>query len=60
MQKDMGNKGYSINSMGREEKTEWMETGYLKMKDIEAIPLDQRLNILNHYQSGEYWRNTTG
>ena len=54
MQKDMGNKGYSINSMGKEAKPEWMETGYLKMKDIEAIPLDQRLNILNHYQSGEY------
>lgn len=54
MQKDMGNKGYSINSMGKEAKPEWMETGCLKMKDIEAIPLDQRLNILNHYQSGEY------
>ena len=40
--------------MGREAKPEWMETGYLKMKDIEAIPLDQRLNILDHYQSGEY------
>ncbi len=54
MQKNMGDKEYSINSMGREEKPEWMETGYLKMKDIEAIPLDQRLNILDHYQSGEY------
>lgn len=39
---------------GKEAEPEWMETGYLKMKDIEAIPLDQRLNILNHYQSGEY------
>lgn len=54
MQKDMRDKGYCINSMGKEAKPEWMETGYLKMKDIEAIPLDQRLNILNHYQSGEY------
>lgn len=54
MQKDMGNKGYPLSSMGREAKPEWMETGYLKMKDIEAIPLDQRLNILDHYQSGEY------
>ena len=54
MQKDMGNKGYSVSGMGKEAKPEWMETGYLKMKDIEAIPLEQRLNILNHYQSGEY------
>lgn len=54
MQKDMGNKEYPLNSMGKEAKPECMETGYLKMKDIEAIPLDQRLNILNHYQSGEY------
>ncbi len=30
-----------------------METGYLKMKDVEAIPLDQRPNILDHYRSGE-------
>lgn len=54
MQKDMRDKGYCVNSMGKEAKPEWMETGYLKMKDIEAIPLDQRLNILDHYQSGEY------
>ena len=40
--------------MGQEQKQPWMETGYLKMKDIEAIPLDQRLNILDRYQSGEY------
>lgn len=39
---------------GQEQKQPWMETGYLKMKDIEAIPLDQRLNILDHFQSGEY------
>ena len=42
------------NTANREQKQPWMETGYLKMKDIEAIPLDQRLNILDHYQSGEY------
>lgn len=48
------NKSYSVSGMGKEQKQPWMETGYLKMKDIEAIPLDQRLNILNHYQSGEY------
>lgn len=47
MQKNTG-------SRGQEQKQPWMETGYLKMKDIEAIPLDQRLNILDHYQSGEY------
>lgn len=41
-------------SRGQEQKQPWMETGYLKMKDIEAIPLEQRLNILDHYQSGEY------
>ena len=41
-------------SRGQEQKQPWMETGYLKMKDIEAIPLDQRLNILDRYQSGEY------
>lgn len=50
----MENKSYSVSGMGQEQKQPWMETGYLKMKDIEAIPLDQRLNILNHYQSGEY------
>ncbi len=54
MQKNTDSRGYSISSMGKEQKQPWMETGYLKMKDIEAIPLDQRLNILNHYQSGEY------
>lgn len=53
-QGNMENKVYSVSGMGKEQKPEWMETGYLKMKDIEAIPLDQRLNILNHYQSGEY------
>lgn len=41
-------------SRGQEQKQPWIETGYLKMKDIEAIPLNQRLNILDHYQSGEY------
>lgn len=54
MQGNMENKAYSVSGMGQEQKQPWMETGYLKMKDIEAIPLDQRLNILNHYQSGEY------
>ncbi|MBD5462696.1 MAG: DUF3801 domain-containing protein, partial [Lachnospiraceae bacterium] len=44
----------SADSRGRGQKQPWMETGYLKMKDIEAIPLDQRLNILARYQSGEY------
>ena len=47
MQKQTANRG-------QEQKQPWMETGYLKMKDIEAIPLEQRLNILDHYQSGEY------
>lgn len=42
------------NTASKEQKKPWMETGYLKMKDIEAIPLEQRLNILDHYQSGEY------
>ena len=42
------------NTASKEQKQPWMETGYLKMKDIEAIPLEQRLNILDHYQSGEY------
>ncbi len=54
MQKNTDSRGYSISSMGKEQKQPWMETGYLKMKDIEAIPLDQRLNILDHYQSGQY------
>ncbi len=31
-----------------------MDTGYLKMKDIEALPLDQRLEVLKRYQSGEH------
>lgn len=53
-QRNMENKSYAVSGMGQEQKQPWMETGYLKMKDIEAIPLDQRLNILNHYQSGEY------
>lgn len=53
-QRNMVNKSYSVSGMGQEQKQPWLETGYLKMKDIEAIPLDQRLNILNHYQSGEY------
>lgn len=51
-------KSYAVSGMEQgqkqPQKQPWMETGYLKMKDIEAIPLDQRLNILNHYQSGEY------
>ena len=54
MQGNTGNKEYSVSGMGQEQKQPWMETGYLKMKDIEAIPLDQRLNILDRYQSGEY------
>lgn len=53
-QRNMGDKAYSVSGIGQEQKQPWMETGYLKMKDIEAIPLDQRLNILDHYQSGEY------
>ena len=60
MEKDMRgnaeNKDYSISSIGKEPKPEWMETGYLRMQDIEAIPLEQRLNILERYQSGEYDR----
>lgn len=36
---------YSISSIGKEKKPEWMDTGYLKMKDIEALPLDQRLEV---------------
>ncbi len=31
-----------------------MDTGYLKMKDIEALPLDRRLEVLKRYQSGEH------
>ncbi|MBD5516900.1 MAG: DUF3801 domain-containing protein [Lachnospiraceae bacterium] len=52
--KETGNMQKNTDSRGQEQKQPWMETGYLKMKDIEAIPLDQRLNILDHYQSGEY------
>ncbi len=54
IQKDTGDKAYSINGMGAGKKPEWMDTGYLKMKDIEALPLGQRLDVLNHYQSGEH------
>lgn len=52
--KEAGDMQKNTGSRGQEQKQPWMETGYLKMKDIEAIPLDQRLNILDHYQSGEY------
>ena len=52
--KETGTMQKNTASRGQEQKQPWMETGYLKMKDIEAIPLDQRLNILDHYQSGEY------
>ena len=52
--KETGNMQKNTAGRGQEQKQPWMETGYLKMKDIEAIPLDQRLNILDHYQSGEY------
>lgn len=52
--KEAGTMQKNTDSRGQEQKQPWMETGYLKMKDIEAIPLDQRLNILDHYQSGEY------
>ncbi|MBD5402365.1 PcfB family protein [bacterium] len=52
--KETGNMQKNTDSRGQEQKQPWMETGYLKMKDIEAIPLEQRLNILDHYQSGEY------
>lgn len=53
-QRNTEDRAYSINSMGTGKKPEWMDTGYLKMKDIEALPLDQRLDVLNHYQSGEH------
>lgn len=53
-QKNAGDKTYSFDSIGTGKKPEWMDTGYLKMKDIEALPLDQRLDVLNHYQSGEH------
>lgn len=43
-QKNTGDKAQSINGMGTGKKPEWMDTGYLKMKDIEALPLDQRLD----------------
>ncbi len=53
-QKNTGDKKYSISSIGKEKKPEWMDTGYLKMKDIEALPLEQRLEVLKRYQSGEH------
>ena len=53
-QKDTGDKNYSINGIEQGKKPEWMDTGYLKMKDIEALPLDQRLEVLKRYQSGEH------
>lgn len=53
-QKNAGDKAYSVDGIGTGKKPEWMDTGYLKMKDIEALPLDQRLDVLNHYQSGEH------
>lgn len=53
-QRNTEDRTYSISSMGTGKKPEWMDTGYLKMKDIEALPLDQRLDVLNHYQSGEH------
>ena len=36
-QKNAGDKAYSIDGMGAGKKPEWMDTGYLKMKDIEAL-----------------------
>jgi len=54
MQKNTDSRERPAGNAVREQKPGWMETGYLKMKDIEAIPLDQRLNILDHYQSGQY------
>ena len=53
-QRNTGDRAYSISGMGTGKNPEWMDTGYLKMKDIEALPLDQRLDVLNHYQSGEH------
>ncbi len=53
-QRNTGDRVYSISGMGAGKRPKWMDTGYLKMKDIEALPLDQRLNVLNHYQSGEH------
>lgn len=52
--KEAGDMQKNTDSRGQEQHQPWMDTGYLKMKDIEAIPLDRRLNILDHYQSGEY------
>ena len=52
--KETGTMQKNTDSRGQAQKQPWMETGYLKMKDIEAIPLDQKLNILDHYQSGQY------
>ena len=54
MQKNADSRGYSISGMEYGKKPEWMDTGYLKMKDIEALPLDQRLEVLKRYQSGEH------
>ncbi len=54
VQKNTDSRGYSISGTGQERKPEWMDTGYLKMKDIEALPLDQRLEVLKRYQSGEH------
>ncbi len=54
MQKNADGRGYSISGMGQGKKPEWMDTGYLKMKDIEALPLDQRLEVLKRYQPGEH------
>lgn len=42
MQKNTDKRELSTGSIGKEQKPAWMETGYLKIKDIEAIPLDQR------------------
>lgn len=53
-QKNAGGKAYSVDGIETGKKPEWMDTGYLKMKDIEALPLDRRLDVLNHYQFGEH------
>lgn len=50
----MESKAKDVGSPGRETHPLWMDTGYFKIKDIEAIPLNERLDILNHYQSGAY------
>lgn len=57
-QKNTGDKMYSISSIGKEKKPEWMDTGYLKMKDIEALPLDQRLEVFFFPEgAGLRWRS---